>query len=324
MAVVTRVLVALAWVAAAGLAVAVLGRLTHLDDVLWPYVLVNALTPVLFLPAYPAFAVGVATHRYALAAVALVAVVAHLVWLWPEVRPGGASAAPAGSAQFRLLTANLEMDNGRAGTLGRQIQADSPDVVVVEELSNVTYYGLMKSGALAGYHYSASRPQFGAFGAGVWSRYPLSDVAAPLVGGLDSLRVTVTLPTGQRFRLFAVHTLSPQTSSNVHVWRTQLADLRREVRATALPVVLAGDFNATRDMRPFRGVLAAGVTDAHDDVHAGWAPTWNDHFPVLPPVWRLDHVLISPQFTATGLRVGKSYGSDHLPLVADLALRPSS
>ena len=276
MAVVTRVLVALAWVTAAGLALAVVGRLTHLDDVLWPYVLVNALTPVLFLPAYPALALGVATHRYPLAAVALIAVVAHLVWLWPEIRPGNPSRAPASAAHFRLLTANLEMDNGRAGMLGRQIRADSPDVVVVEELSNVTYYGLMKSGVLAGYHYSASRPQFGAFGAGVWSRYPLSDVAAPLVGGLESLRVTVTLPTGQRFRVFAVHTLSPQNSQNVDVWRTQLADLSREVRASALPVVLAGDFNATRDMRPFRRVLAAGVTDAHDSAHAGWAPTWNE------------------------------------------------
>jgi len=324
MAVVTRVLVALAWVTAAGLALAVVGRLTHLDDVLWPYVLVNALTPVLFLPAYPALALGVATHRYPLAAVALIAVVAHLVWLWPEIRPGNPSRAPAGAAHFRLLTANLEMDNGRAGMLGRQIRADSPDVVVVEELSNVTYYGLMKSGVLAGYHYSASRPQFGAFGAGVWSRYPLSDVAAPLVGGLESLRVTVTLPTGQRFRVFAVHTLSPQNSQNVDVWRTQLADLSREVRASALPVVLAGDFNATRDMRPFRRVLAAGVTDAHDSAHAGWAPTWNDHLPVLPVLWRLDHVLISPQFTATGLRVGKHFGSDHLPVVVDLALRPAS
>lgn len=316
------VVIVCGWTVAVFLTLIAAGRAVHLDDVLWPYTVLNALTPLLYLPAYPVAALGLVTRRYPLAAVSLLVVAAHLFWVVPSLWPGSAEAKPAGATAFRLLTANLEENDGQAGNLAIQIRADSPDVIVVEELSPLTYYSLQKSGVLAGYRYSAAQPNFGAFGAGVWSRYPLTDVGTPDVGGLLSLRMTVTPVPGRGFRLFAVHTLSPQTGPNTTIWRAQLADLRREVKATTMPVVLAGDFNATRDHRPFRRLVGAGLRDAHDVVGAGWTPTWSTHLPI-PPILGLDHVLATRQFAVTRFRVGSAYGSDHLPLVVDLALRAS-
>ncbi|MGF7237250.1 MAG: endonuclease/exonuclease/phosphatase family protein [Frankia sp.] len=316
-------MVVFAGIIAAFLALIAFGRIVHLDDALWPYAALNAVTPLLYLPAYGTAVVGLVTRRYWLVALSLVIVAAHLFWVVPDLWPGSVEQKPAGAVGMRLLTANLEEDNGRAGDLSLQIRTESPDIIVVEELSPLAFYSLQKSGAVAGYRYNAAFPSFGAFGAGVWSRFPLSDVGTPTVGGLLSLRMTVSPAPGRDFRLFAVHTLSPQSGSNASVWRTQLSDLRREAAAATLPVVMAGDFNATQDNRPFHRLTGAGLRDAHDVVGAGWTPSWSAKMPVLPPIFRLDHVLASRQFAVTRYHVGSRYGSDHLPLIVDLALRPS-
>lgn len=192
------------------------------------------------------------------------------------------------------------------------------------EASPLTLGAVQRSGALAGYQYRVDKPAEGAFGYAVYSRYPLSDWSAPVVGGQSVARMTVTLDGGRQFVLFPVHTNAPMGAEYAHDWRLQLERLTSEVRASRLPVVLAGDFNATRDNRPFRRLLSAGVRDAHDTANAGWDPTWPAN-ELLPPVLRIDHVLASPAFAITGYRRGGNDGSDHLPIVAELALRvPSS
>jgi endonuclease/exonuclease/phosphatase family metal-dependent hydrolase len=87
-------------------------------------------------------------------------------------------------------------------------------------------------------------------------------------------------------------------------------------------VVLAGDFNATRGHRPFERLLRAGVRDAHDVTGTGWQPTWRAGSGQLRRrvALRIDHVLASPTFAITGYHLGTCDGSDHHPVIADLAL----
>jgi endonuclease/exonuclease/phosphatase family metal-dependent hydrolase len=312
----------LAWAVTAVLAATAVGRVTHLDGVLWPYAAVNALTPVLYLPAYPALAVAVLTRRRALGALAIAVAATQFVWVCPEIWPGGVQRAAAGAVRLRLLTANVEYDNPTAGRLADQIRRQSPDLVLFEELSPLTLAGLTRTGILGAYRYQVLRPQDDGFGSGVLARFPLTDVQGVIVGGFLSLRVTVHPAADSAFRLFVVHTIAPRGGREVRIWRTQLADLRREAGAVALPVVAAGDFNATRDDRPFRALSADGLRDAHDAAHAGWTPTWTTKTGILPPLFRLDHVLTTRDFAVTSYHVGTAYGSDHLPLVVDLALSP--
>ena len=317
-------LVGLTWAVLAVLAVLALGRLTHLDDALaYPYTVINALTPLVYLPAYAAVAVGFGVRRNLLILAAVPLIGLHLFWTVAELWPSSPDARPANSVPLRLLTANLQYSNTQAGRLGPQIEARRPDIVVLEEVSPLTLAGVSGSGALAGYQYHVARPDLGAFGYAVYSRFPLSDVRVPQVGREPLARMTVTIGDGQRFTLFAVHTISPTTSAYTKRWRAQLDQLASDVRASSLPVVLAGDFNATRDHRPFRHLLDSGVRDAHDVAGAAWSPTWPAD-QVLPPVIRIDHVLASPAFAITVYHRGGDDGSDHLPLIVDLALRGRS
>ncbi|WP_308204656.1 endonuclease/exonuclease/phosphatase family protein [Frankia sp. R82] len=316
------VITIVAWVLTGGLALLALGRLLHLDDAIdWPYTVVNALTPLLYLPAYLGAAVAFARRRNLLLILSVALIAVHAFWTVPELLPGHPEHAAPGSAQLRIMSANLRYDNVHADRLGAQIRSANPDVLVLVELTPLTLSKVTSTGALRPYGYQVVRPTQGAFGAAVYSRFPLRDAAAPIIGGAMSLRAIVQVDENRRFVMYAVHTISPTSGEYTSRWRSQLSDLRREARAATLPVVMAGDFNATRDHRPFRRLVDAGVRDAHDVVGGGWAPTWSATAVVVPPVLRIDHVLASPAFAVTGFSVGREYGSDHLPVLADLAMR---
>jgi endonuclease/exonuclease/phosphatase (EEP) superfamily protein YafD len=315
---------AVTWTVLGCLALIAVGRFSHLDDAIgWPYPAIDAYSPLIYLLAYPAVAVGFALRRNPLTIAASALVAVQLLVVAPEVWPGGASQAPAGSTGFRLMTANVRYDNPAAGRLGAQIRARRPDVIVLEELSPNSYRDLRRDGALAGYRYQAVHLDAGAFGSGVFARFPLSGDAAPRVSGLMLARVTVALTARRRFVLFAVHTIAPKAPSSTDRWRSQLTYLQHQARAdtaAGTPVVMAGDFNATRDNRPLRRVVDTGLHDAHDRAHAGWAPTWNAMVGMLPATVRIDHVLASNRFTVTSYATGSRFGSDHLPLVVGLAM----
>jgi endonuclease/exonuclease/phosphatase (EEP) superfamily protein YafD len=89
------------------------------------------------------------------------------------------------------------------------------------------------------------------------------------------------------------------------------------------PQLLAGDFNASKDHRPFRRLVAAGYVDCAD---AAWRRQW----PAVTwpsgrwrrPVMRLDHVLASrADFTVQDSRTVLVAGTDHRGVLVSLRLR---
>jgi endonuclease/exonuclease/phosphatase (EEP) superfamily protein YafD len=60
--------------------------------------------------------------------------------------------------------------------------------------------------------------------------------------------------------------------------------------------------------------------DAWETGGRGFGFTWPNGMFQLPPI-RLDHVFVSRDFGVLGARVGTGAGSDHRPVVADVARR---
>jgi endonuclease/exonuclease/phosphatase (EEP) superfamily protein YafD len=305
-----------------GLGAIALGRYGHLDDALsWPYAGINAFTPVTYLPAYGTLAVGFALRRNRLLIVSMLIIIAHLSWTVPEIWPGKPETAPAGAAKIRVMSSNLLDTNSNVAALAPQIRAQRPDILVLEEATPRTLGAIETSGVLADFPHREVHAQPEPFGIAVFSRFPLVDPDIRQVANLPSLQLTVRVDAARQFRLFAIHTLSPINRDYTSRWRRQLDRLRADVALTGMPVVLAGDFNATRDHRPFERLLTHHLRDAHDVVGAGWAPTWNVTSLFAPPLLRIDHVLASPQFAVTRYRTGTEFGSDHKPVIVDLAMR---
>ena len=321
-----------AWLVALPLAGLAGARLAGYDD--HPAVIAaNGATPLVYLPAYGVVAVGILGRNRALSAVAASLVVAHVAWVIPELR-GSADAsaelepdvtAPrAGThSELRVVTANIRFTNRRPTPMGRELAGSDADVLFLQELTPDHLVPLKEAGAFDRYPYSYVDARYGSFGGGIWSRYPLSEGETWTIGRHPVVRAVADVD-GQAVRLFNIHAKAPSRGWAIPLWKEQLEALGREVRADPRPLVMAGDFNATYGHKPFRDLLAAGLREAHMEVGRGLARTWPRGGRVIPPVYRLDHVLVSPDVAVVEVREGRGKGSDHRPVIANLALPPSS
>jgi endonuclease/exonuclease/phosphatase (EEP) superfamily protein YafD len=303
------------WLLIVPLASAAGARVARLDESSSLLLLASGLTPLLWLPALAAFTIGLCSRRPALTLVSGGVAALYLTWALSGL--GVPKAAPSGAAGLRLFSANLQVGNPDLGPIAAEIGAAQPDVVVLQELGPGMVDQLRRSGVLDAYPYRLVRARPGAFGIGVWSRLPLMETREVQVEDVTMLRVAMTVG-GLRVPLWAVHTVAP-VGSNRDRWRRQLAWLGSVARQDR-PLIVAGDLNATRWHRGLGKLLADGLDDAHERRGRGWAATWpRDRWP-LPPVLRLDHVLVSSEIGVQAVREGIGVGSDHRPVLADLAV----
>jgi endonuclease/exonuclease/phosphatase (EEP) superfamily protein YafD len=278
--------------------------------------------PLTLLPSYAVVAAAAVLRRRRLALLGCGLVVGHLLVLSPALGaaelPDGAEAAP----RLRVVTANLYVLNPDPAAAGRALRELRPDVLVVPELSPDGMAGLRASGLLDDLPHSVVELGTRDETVGLFSRRPLADVSTHPVGGRQLPRATVSVG-GVDVRLLAAHPLPP-LSVLEPIWRASLADLAQEADDEELPVVVAGDLNSDRDHAAFRGLLDAGLRDAHDAVGRGLART----FPAGLPLLQLDHVLVRDgeggRITPLDVREVRVPGSDHLGVLADLAVQPGS
>ena len=282
-------------------------------------VMAQALTPLFTLPSLAAVVVGAAARRRSLTAVAGALTGLHLAWALPELRLSGRPVEASNGSRMRLFCANLLRTNSRTEGIAAEIRESGADVVALQEVSPLNLDGLEASGALESFPYQCVDPRPDHFGTAVFSRLPLEDVEPWQAAGLPVPRMTVVVDD-RRVRLYNVHVRAPMRRGWPEQWRAQLAQLARARAAERGPVVMAGDFNATSGHHSFRALLDAGLRDAHVERGRWWATTWRPDLLLVPPLARLDHVLVSPEVGVLEVWEGKGAGSDHRPVIADLAL----
>jgi endonuclease/exonuclease/phosphatase family metal-dependent hydrolase len=316
---VARLPEALAWAIVTPLAVCAGARVGQLDEASFLLLLAAGLTPWLCPPALVALAIGLRQGRPLLAVVAAattgVLLATAVAGFGVPVRP------PAGTvAAVRLFTANIHHMNPGVGRIAEEVAAAAPDLLALQEVDPDGAARLARSGVLDRFPYSVTETRSGASGIALWSRFPLVDVQVQDVHGRPFIGATAILGTS-RLRLCTVHMVAPLGGDRAR-WQAQLRHLGEEIHGERGALVVAGDFNATRHHPSFRRLLSDGMADAHEERGRGWAATWPRNRWPLPPLMRLDHVLVSPGVGVRSIREGLGQGSDHRPIIADLVLLP--
>jgi endonuclease/exonuclease/phosphatase (EEP) superfamily protein YafD len=316
-----RVLGVLCWVVAVGLAGVCLLRAVHADH---RTVEIDAISiaPLLLLVAWPLLAVAALRRRWVLFVVALALVVCDVVWEGPVLSPiDRAPAAAAGVAPWRLFDANVAQDNFDLTEMAHEIRVDHPEVVSLEEFTPGAYASLKRTGILSAFPWQDIQDRSGPGGMALLSRVPLSDLHTWDTAGQVEIQGWVH-PTGQpAVRLDVVHVFAPVGFDQPTLWRHQLALVRSHLEAEPRPLVVAGDFNSTADLGPFQQILHLGLSDAAVLAGKGWEMTWPRNQAWVIPYLRIDHVLLSPTLTVTGYWLGDGKGSDHHPVIVDIAPR---
>lgn len=229
--------------------------------------------------------------------------------------PVAARAGPA--ATLRVMEINLLRENGHSNQAVQVIRDAKADVVVALEL---TPEWLQRLEPLrADYPYIVAEPQEDCFGLAVFSRHRVTAERELWLEPrwVPSLRVVLDV-NGRAVDVIATHPVPPKSAAQTQARDEQLRSLAREARARTGSLLLVGDLNATPWTPAFRALLRDGELE-NSGRGFGLTPTWPSFGPGRLFRIPIDHVLMSPDIRATGRRVGRAFGSDHLPLVVDLA-----
>ena len=318
------VLLAVGW-----LIVGILGLVALLRLVAWdsfqPLVVLDALTLVVYLPAWVVAAGALVARRWWLGAAAAVVVAAQLVFVVPELAaaaplPAWAQSAPA----VRVFDANIDSSQDFYVGYVRGIEQDRPDLVTLEEFTPSALNAMSASGVLTRFPYRCAAPAYGATGFMIASRLRLTGCRVQTVlwnGQPTPYMVEATLwsPAGP-VALRLVHTLAPFPVS-WREWSAALAAVDRSVRASGdARMLMIGDFNATWDNAGFATLLANALTDGAAARGKAIDMTWPNGA-IVPPFVRIDHVLTGTRLTVTQIATEPGFGSDHRCLTATVAIR---
>ncbi|WP_330351483.1 endonuclease/exonuclease/phosphatase family protein [Streptomyces sp. NBC_00582] len=284
-------------------------------DAVTPVPQLLAFLPWLLVPAGGAAGVAVLARWWPGAVWAGVAL-GLLAWY---LQPYGGGDGPGGTpvAEVRVLTSNVEF-GWATGSLIPVVRREKPDVVFVQECP-LACQAAVREELGTSHPYRAAVPGEGSAGSLILSRFPLTPVEG--VAGNMGMPGAVAEVDGHPVRLQLAHP-EPPLPRQIGLWKRELGRLRdfaARARREGGPLVLAGDFNATRDHAAFRRVLDTGLRDAARSAGAGRAPSWPSR---TAPVFgaQIDHVLVSKEFSARRARFLHLDGTDHRALLVDLTL----
>jgi endonuclease/exonuclease/phosphatase (EEP) superfamily protein YafD len=297
-----------------------------------------AFAPVATLPAVAAVVIA-ATAAWWLAVLLAIPAAFLVAWQLPpprrttgQVPPGSAPGSASGPdvLTVRMLTVNVLGVAADAAAIVREVRQHNVDVLAIEELTPEMVRRLVNAGVADVLPFSHLDPRPAALGTGLWARWPLTPLP-PVTGLLSAApRASIDPLGGRPVTVTAVHAKAP-INQHAPLWQRELAVIREALAGTEGPQLVAGDFNATRDHGPFRDILAAGFLDCADAARRRpwpgltWPSIWPGFIwrvhPKIPPVMRLDHVLVSR--TAARVRetrIIRVPGTDHRAVLAVIEL----
>lgn len=228
---------------------------------------------------------------------------------WPGLSPLGSEPQDENPRQFKLVQFNTLFKNPTVDRSAQWILAQSPDFVMMQEVSSKT---------LAIYDQLGHDLPFGVVckfatvgGVAVRSKHPIATQFCKEKEGFVWAQVNVD---GKAITLSSLHLHWPYPYGQ---WQ-QLQTLEADFRAMPRPVVLTGDFNAA----PWSAAVSRVANATDTSVVPGFRLTLRMGAAGLGPVTFLpiDQVLLPPSANVTEISAGPPIGSDHLPVIAEFTL----
>ena len=260
------------------------------------------------------FMVGSRRNGFALAALLLAALNLGNALFYPH-KPLETAAI---GTPLKVVTLNTLYWADNTDKIVRFIRKETPDIILLQELpiEKLTILNLLRND----YPWQKHCAELADCGLAILSRTPWREASIVFRPEKNERYVWARFgPDFANMTVAGVHLNWPYFSNQ----RSDLETLYRDLPKSSGPVLIAGDFNAT----PWSWTLQS-FTAANNLWPAGpFRPTW----PVRKfsqdavcglciPQIQIDHVLVSGQFRILNSRTGPYVGSDHLPLIVDIAV----
>jgi len=303
-------------VALAAIAMTLLAVASLVGDLAYPLEVLANFRVQMFLFAGVLAAVAAAIRHVLATLVLLGCLVLNGRPIMPYLKMSTAAVAEQ-PHRLRVVTYNMRNRSTDVAALFELLERERADIAVLTELP--PGFGATLDWRGAAFPHRTVLEREGSFEVLAISRHPLGDVRIERSPADWTPRLSFNHCASEAacVRVIALHAPRPVPTANLKALRDQaIREVASAARSAGRAVVI-GDLNLT----PWSPVFARLLSDGglHDTAH-GLSPTWFSSSPFLG--LRIDHILISDGIDATSWRVGPDLGSDHLPVIADLAIRP--
>ncbi|MBN1312870.1 MAG: endonuclease/exonuclease/phosphatase family protein [Anaerolineae bacterium] len=300
---------------------------------LWPVALFSNFLHLALLANLVSLSVMLILRRWRRAALFSLPALAF-VWLFGGLLiPRPAPVCNSAERCLRLTAMTYNLGDGGTNTspedIARIVLESGADVVGFQEVT-ASQAASMRNDMVAVYPYQTIYAAGESVnGVALLSRYPVVDEAVFYGDPKTMPNLAVTLDVqGRHLQVLVVHPPPPGWSPDWrHFYRSRAvsdAQIYTEMIADG-PALLLGDLNATDQSQAYVILTQSGLGDAYRAAGFGFGPTFPSRkgygypFERAIPLVRLDYVLYTGQFKALRAWVGPHAGSDHLPVLAELA-----
>ncbi len=284
----------------------------------WPALdIVNNGLPALAAGAIALFLLAIITREWRSIALAGLLAAINIGLVFAGLH-GAAAEAPDAKRFLRVVTFNLWFDNERIDGVDKFLNQTDADVAVLQEVTN-EHLAALHQGLDARYPYSV-----GEFGIVIFSKYAIkADGRVDRAGYPEWIRLLarwVELDVhGTTVELVGVHCARPFYPV---LQEHDVAALTQFVLSRKLPIVVAGDFNMTPWTDQLKRFTRTTGLGRFNTLIFTWPLRWRN-YPVVPVV-AIDNVFVSREFAKIAVIGGVRQGSDHRPIIADIALAPGA
>jgi endonuclease/exonuclease/phosphatase (EEP) superfamily protein YafD len=243
-------------------------------------------------------------------------------WIWRYL-PGAPLEVPKSTSleardRLALLTTNVFQDCRDAGALLQIIDDADPDLVLAVE-TDEWWSARLTEALRTRYPHVLAYPLSNGYGMSLFSRLELlQPIVRFLVDdAIPSVKTGVRLRSGPVVDLYGLHPQPPAPLQDSTERDTELVRVGIEIRNSGRPSVVLGDLNDVAWSPTTVEFARAG--DLRDPRRGrGFFNTYPARLPGLR--YPLDYVFHTKHFSVCSMRVLPKTGSDHLPLIAVLAL----
>ncbi len=231
---------------------------------------------------------------------------------------GGAKEAQEGAPRFlRVVTFNVWHHNHRIDDIAQFLAGADADLIVMQEMTPANWEKL-KAALRARYPYA-----LGDDGLVMLSKHGFIENGRVDRGGMPPwaslmLRFVKIEVNGTEVTIAGAHLARPFYPSLQYA---DILTLVNFVRQQHGPLIVAGDFNMTPWTDKLTGFTQTTGLKRCNTFHFTW-PLHVHGIPLLPFV-AIDNIFASPGFAAISTKAGPRLGSDHRPVIADIALVPA-
>ena len=227
------------------------------------------------------------------------------------------------SARLRVLAANVLITNTDQESLIRLVRRERPDVLGLIEVSDAWLAGLEPIRSEFPYRYDYPFDDHGlgldddGSGLALWLRerpIAVDRVLEVAPGGMPAVHAVVDF-AGKPRDLWLIHFRSPFDRPDELPPGEEFMALAASIRKDDDSTLVIGDFNSTDGSPHFGRFLdASKLRDSRLGFgRQGSWPAWS------PYRIGIDHAFLTPDLAVLDRRLGPGIGSDHLPLILDVA-----